>query len=84
MKPYGERKMNKNLVRLEQYNPRNKLAVRYDVDRTWLWQKYVNEKMSLNKMAEILDISPPSVRNLMIRYNIPLRKQLKFRNRKRN
>lgn len=76
--------MNKNLVRLEQYNPRNKLAVRYDVDRTWLWQKYVNEKMSLNKMAEILDISPPSVRNLMIRYNIPLRKQLKFRHRKRN
>lgn len=84
MKLYGGRKMNKKLVRLEQYNPKNKLAVRYDVDRTWLWQKYVNEKMSLNKMAELLDISPPSVRNLMIRYNIPLRKQLKLRNRKRD
>lgn len=75
--------MNKKLVRLEQYNPKIKSAVRYDVDGTWLWQKYVNEKMSLTKMAEILDISPPSVRNLMIRNNIPLRKQLKLRNRKR-
>lgn len=46
-----------------------------EIDKDWLYQKYIIEKMSMKEIAQLLGISDKPIRNRLKEYNIPSRKQ---------
>lgn len=42
-------------------------------DKSWLYNKYYNEKLSLLEISKICNVTPMSIKNWMVKFNIPRR-----------
>lgn len=49
------------------------MTYRVDVSREWLEEQYTNKKLSITCCAKACGLSPSTVRNRLIRYDIPIR-----------
>lgn len=44
-----------------------------NLDKNTLYDLYINQKMTSNEIAELFDCTSKSIRNYLIKYNIPVR-----------
>lgn len=45
------------------------------INKEWLQQKYINEKLSITKIADYCDVFPSTIDRRLKKYNIPIRSQ---------
>jgi len=48
-------------------------------NRKWLYNKYINEKLSTFQIDKLCGVSPPSIRYWLVKYNIPCRSRSEAR-----
>ena len=67
--------LNKFNIPVRSHSESNYLRYNINIDKDWLKEKYINQKMNTLQIAKICDVSQPTIWNRLKKFHIPIRSQ---------